>query len=46
MTVKQRSVKLEVMQFLAGVRASSYFGDGMDVVMYLVGQTHQVKTDI
>ena len=46
MTVKQRCVKLKVLQVLAEVNARWYFGDGMDVVMCLVEETHQVKPDI
>ena len=46
MTVKPRSVKLEVMQFMAEVKAIWYFGDGMNVVMCIVEETHQVKSDI
>lgn len=46
MTAKHRSSKLEVMQRMAEVKARWYIGKGMDIVMCLVEETHQVKSNI
>jgi hypothetical protein len=46
MTSKHRSGKLEVMQFMAEVKEKLCIEKGMDIVVCLVEETHQVKSNI